>query len=106
GLEVQAAQRARHRFRVVVLYEGPRHAGGVVLAGVVGLEKKAARVAIDVGLDDEHFGKLARDDAHGLTPRAREAGAGTGRTCSIPSPARAAPRRAGRCSSCDMRSPP
>ena len=50
-LQVQAAQRAADRARVVVLDERPVDAGCAVLLGVVGLEEEAAGVAMHVGLD-------------------------------------------------------
>ena len=52
-LQMQAAQRAADRPRMVVLHE---RAGDAVLAvrvGVIGLDEEAAVVVVDVGLDDE-----------------------------------------------------
>src|SRR4029077_2466603 len=53
-LQMEAADGAACRSRVIVLHEDVRNAAGAVFLRVVGLEKKAAAVLMDVGLDDDH----------------------------------------------------
>src|SRR5262245_42025029 len=77
-LQMQAAQRAADRSRMIVLHEG---AGNAVLAipiSVVRLEKESAGVFVDVGLDQDHARQAGWLDAH-VSSRVRGCGTGTGR---------------------------
>ena len=65
ALQVQAAQDAFGRARLVVLDEGHGRAdGGVECLLVEALEKEAARVAEHLRLDDQHAGQGGRGHLH------------------------------------------
>ena len=64
-LEVQAAQHAGGRARVVVLDERARAPGGAAEPVVAeGLHEEAARVFVHLGLEDEHAGNGGGDGLH------------------------------------------
>ena len=65
GLQMEAAQHAARRARVVVLDEGNRRADGVVERLLVeALEEEATRVAEHLRFEDEHAGQRGRGRLH------------------------------------------
>ena len=63
-LVVEAAQHAAAGARMIVLHERGVDSGGGERARVPGLEKEAAVVAADDGLDQPHVGNRGRRDLH------------------------------------------
>src|SRR5262249_25685246 len=87
-LQMEAAQRALDRARVVVLYERRVDAVRAVPIRVIRLEEEAAAVAMNVGLDDEYPGQVGGNHTHvrRQAPNLIRAFAGgTARRRSIPS---------------------
>src|SRR5690606_34661744 len=66
-LEMQPAQHAALRARVVVLHEGQGDARLAVALDLEGLEEEAAVVAEGLRLDDQHAGQRGLDDVHRTT---------------------------------------
>src|SRR5207302_9516540 len=102
-LEVQSAQRALDRPRVVVLHEHGVDAMLAVPRRVIRLETESAAVHVHVRLDDEHAGQGRTDDPHVRIPD-RGCGTGIDRMCWIPSRAPAWRGRPPRCTPYGTRS--
>src|SRR5262249_10519001 len=68
-LEVQPAQDAAGGTREVVLEEGPRDAGLRVPPCLEALVEESPAVTVQIGLDQQHLGKLRRRDLHPMAPR-------------------------------------
>src|SRR5436189_146919 len=93
-LQMQTAQRAANRTRMIVLHERPLDPTGAIPLGVIGLDKKPAAVGVDLRLDDENTWNLRGDDTHVRTrDRGRETDTGRRRSTAWRRPAVADRRR-------------
>jgi hypothetical protein len=68
-LDVQAAQDALTRVGLIVLYHALRYAEPGITLRLPGLHEPAARVAKDLGFDDQCVRDLGLNDIHGSIPR-------------------------------------
>ncbi len=68
-LQMEAAKRAGHRSRVVVLHERALDAVLAVAVDVIGLEEEPAPVHVHIRFDHENVRKFGRDESHGQASR-------------------------------------
>src|SRR5262249_46032498 len=106
-LQMQAANGAAGRLRMVVLDEWRRDPVLAEFLGVVGLEKESVDVRKDIRLDNQDAWQRRFDNPHVTVPRARALlrAADIVRTCSTPSSAPAVSGRRARCNPCETRFP-